>query len=93
MSKIEISFGNEWIEMDRNDDFTNKKNKMNGLYFIYHNAIKPPFQLKLTSIYNDIIITTKYDKIENILYTNQQFKCNQMQNNNEPDCNLTMQIR
>lgn len=77
IKKMEILFDSEWIEMDRNDDAIYKKNNMNGLYFIYSNFIKTPFQLKLTSIYDDVIITSKYDKIENILLTNQQFKCNQ----------------
>lgn len=91
ITKIEISFGNEiWTDMDRNDDDTNKKNKMNGLFFIYHNFVKTPFQLRLTSIHNDIITTPKYDKIENILLTNQQFKCNAQNNqpSNQPDCEL-----
>lgn len=85
--KMEIMFDNAWIEMDRNDDKTNKKNKMNGLYFIYHNFVKTPFQLRLTSISGDIITTPKYNKIEDILITNQQFKCN---NQNELDCSLPM---
>ena len=86
--KMEILFDNEWIEMDRNDDDAgaDKQNKMNGLYFIYHNFVKLPFQLKLTSMYNDIIISPKYYKIENILFTNQQFKC--MQNSNQQNCKL-----
>jgi hypothetical protein len=87
VTKMEIMFDNEWIEMDRNDDITGKKNKMNGLYFIYHNFVKTPFQLKLTSIAGDVITTPKYDKIEDVLITNQQFKCD---NQNEPDCSLPM---
>lgn len=87
IAKMEIMFENEWIEMDRNDDNTNKKNKMNGLYFIYHNFIKTPFQLRLTSMASDVITTPKYYKIEDVLITNQQFKCN---GQNEPDCNLPM---
>lgn len=87
IAKMEISFDSEWIEMDRNDDSTNKKNKMNGLYFIYHNFVKSPFQLRLTSMAGDIIITPKYDKIENVLITNQQFKCD---GQIEPDCSLPM---
>ena len=90
--KMEILFDTKWIEMDRNDDDTNKKNKMNGLFFIYHNFVKTPFQLKLASMYNDIIITPKYDKIENILLTNKQFKCDKIGNLQtlEPNCNLPM---
>jgi hypothetical protein len=87
MAKMEIMFDSEWIEMDRNDDNTNKKNKMNGLYFIYHNFVKTPFQLRLTSMAGDIITTPKYDKLEDILITNQQFKCD---GQNEPDCSLPM---
>ncbi len=113
--KMEILFDTEWIEMDRNDDdeqrsaldypsgkSTNKKNKMNGLFFIYHNFVQIPFQLKLTSMYNDIIITPKYNKIENILFTYQQFKCihneyneqnnHNNQTNHEPDCNIPMPV-
>ena len=87
MSKMEISFDNEWIEMDRNDDNTGKKNKMNGLYFIYHNFVKTPFQLRLTSMAGDVITTPKYNKIEDVLITNQQFKCD---GQNEPDCSFPM---
>jgi hypothetical protein len=60
---------------------------MNGLYFIYHNFVKTPFQLRLTSMAGDIITTPKYDKLEDILITNQQFKCD---GQNEPDCSLPM---
>lgn len=90
ISKMEILFDSEWIEMDRNDDDTNKKNKMNGLFFIYHDFVKTPFQLRLTSMYNDIILSPKYDNIENILLTNQQFKCDGK--NIQPECDLPMPI-
>lgn len=95
IAKMEISFDNEWIEMDRNDDSTGKKNKMNGLYFIYHSFVKSPFQLKLTSRYGDVITTPKYDKLEDVLLTNQQFQCDggiegSEGDQTEQDCNLPM---
>ena len=69
IANLEISFGYNWIQLDRND------NTMNGLYFNYNNYVNLPFQLKITSINHEILITQKYYKIENILSTNFQFKC------------------
>jgi hypothetical protein len=48
---------------------------MNGLYFNYNSYINLPFQLKITSINHETLITQKYYKIDHILSTNFQFKC------------------
>ena len=69
IANIEISFGNNWITLDRND------NSMNGLYFNYNGYVNLPFQLKITSINHETLITQKYYKIDHILSTNFQFKC------------------
>ena len=69
IANIEISFGNDWIQLDRND------NTMNGLYFNYNGYVNLPFQLKITSINHEILITQKYYNIDHILSTNFQFKC------------------
>lgn len=68
-SNIEISFGSEWIELDRND------NVMNGLYFNYNGYVQTPFKLRLTSKYNEKLITQSYNDILNILQTDLQFTC------------------
>lgn len=69
IANIEISFGNNWIQLDRNDNY------MSGLYFNYNGYVNTPFQLKITSINHEILITQKYYQIDNILQTNFQFKC------------------
>jgi len=69
INNIEIMFDSEWIQLDRND------NTMSGLYFNYHGYVKTPFKLKLTSMYNEQLITQLYYQEEHILQTNFQFSC------------------
>lgn len=69
ISNIEISFNNQWIDLDRTD------NIMNGLYFNYNGFVQIPFKLRITSINNEKFITQNYNKIEHILSTNFQFYC------------------
>lgn len=69
ISSIEILFDSEWINLDRNDKY------MSGLYFNYNGYVKMPFKLRLTSMYNEKLITQTYHSIENILFTNFQFTC------------------
>jgi|Laugresu1bdmlbdd_1035124.scaffolds.fasta_scaffold00137_26 expansin (peptidoglycan-binding protein) len=69
IANLEISFGNNWIQLERND------NSMSGLYFNFNGYINTPFQLKITSINHEILITEKYYTIDHILSTNFQFKC------------------
>lgn len=69
ISNIDISFGNNWIQLERND------NSMNGLYFNYNGFITTPFQLRITSINHETLITQNYHKIDHILLTNFQFTC------------------
>ena len=69
INAIEILFDSEWIKLERNDQ------TMNGLYFNYNGYVKLPFQLRLTSMYNEQLITQKYYDITNILSTDFQFNC------------------
>jgi expansin (peptidoglycan-binding protein) len=70
IANIEINFSNGWQNLQRND------NIMTGLNFNWNSYVSVPFQLRLTSSKNDVIITDKYYKLENLLETDQQFKCN-----------------
>ena len=70
MEKMFISFKDEnWIEMER------KNEKMNGLYFIYHNQVIPPFKFKLINLYGEEIITENYNEIQQIFNIGKQFSC------------------
>lgn len=80
---IQIMFKNgNWISMDRDN------NKMNGLYFIYHAEIKPPFKFKLISRIGDELETEWYDKIENLGDIKKQFACDK-----EIDCGFNVALK
>ena len=66
---IELSFGDNWIQMERND------NSMSGLYFNFNGAVKYPFQFRITSLSNEIILTPLYNELKKTLEINKQFIC------------------
>ncbi len=70
IKNIEIVFDDKnWINMERDDS------KMVGLYFNYK-QLKYPYKFKITSIYDEEIITDNYYSMEDILDTKKQFNCN-----------------
>ena len=58
---------------------TRDDSTMVGLYFNYNSLITPPFKFRLTSVYNEQIISPSYSSIQNELLINQQFQCNSNQ--------------
>lgn len=73
VSNMEIKFKHsedKWITMERDN------NKMNGLYFIYHAEVKPPFKFKLTSRIGDVVETDWYNEIGDVWDLGVQFDCN-----------------
>ena len=69
IKKMEILLNNNWILLERDDA------KMTGLYFTYNSYISMPFQIRITSIYGEILTSGIYDKIENNLPLYKQFSC------------------
>ncbi len=70
IQSMQIFNNNQWINMERND------NKMMGLYFNYHSKVNIPFKLKITSMYNEELITNDLFEINNLIQLNKQFSCN-----------------
>ncbi len=72
VSNMEIKFNHspdKWITMERDN------NKMNGLYFIYHSEVKPPFKFKITSRIGDVLETEWYNEIKDVWDLKKQFNC------------------